>query len=282
MLYKDRSVAVRFIRDYFTPEVSEILIDNPDVYQEVRDFIQIISPKHTKIVKLYQGAKPIFTKHQLEEQITSIFESRVELKSGGSIVIEQTEALVSIDVNSGKATSKTSIEQTALQTNIEAAEEVARQLRLRDMGGLIVVDFIDMREAKHRAEVERALKKHVRVDRARTTIGKISRFGLLEMSRQRLRPPIAFGSMVPCRHCQGKGLVPSIETLALRFLRKLRIETLKGELVRIKGVVPVQVADYLLNRKRREIYEMEERRDLAITIEGDPSMVPGDGEIETE
>jgi len=282
MLYKDRSVAVRFIRDYFTPEVSEILIDNPDVYQEVRDFIQIISPKHTKIVKLYQGAKPIFTKHQLEEQITSIFESRVELKSGGSIVIEQTEALVSIDVNSGKATSKTSIEQTALQTNLEAAEEVARQLRLRDMGGLIVVDFIDMREAKHRSEVERALKKHVRVDRARTTIGKISRFGLLEMSRQRLRPPIAFGSMVPCRHCQGKGLVPSIETLALRFLRKLRIETLKGELVRIKGVVPVQVADYLLNRKRREIYEMEERRDLAITIEGDPSMVPGDGEIETE
>jgi ribonuclease E len=282
LLYKDRSVAVRFIRDYFTPDVSEILIDNPDVYQEVKDFIQIISPKHTKIVKPYQGAKTLFTKHQLEEQIASVFESRVELKSGGSIVIEQTEALVSIDVNSGKATSKQSIEQTALQTNLEAAEEVARQLRLRDMGGLIVIDFIDMRESKHKAEVERTLKKHVRVDRARTTIGKISRFGLLEMSRQRLRPPIAFGSMVPCRTCQGKGLVPSIETLALRFLRKLRLETLKGKLVRVRGTVPVPVADYLLNRKRGEILEMEERRDLSIVIEGDPVMVPGDGEITVE
>jgi len=282
LLYKDRSVAVRFIRDYFTPEVSEILIDNPDVYQEVKDFIQVISPKHTKIVKLYQGAKPLFTKHQLEEQIASIFESRVELKSGGSIVIEQTEALVSIDVNSGKATSKQSIEQTASQTNLEAAEEVARQLRLRDMGGLIVIDFIDMRESKHRAEVERALKNHVRVDRARTTIGKISRFGLLEMSRQRIRPPIVYGSMVPCPYCQGKGLVPSIETLALRFLRRLRLETLKGQLVRVRGTVPTQVADYLLNRKRGEILEMEERRDLSITIEGDPAMVPGDGEISVE
>ena len=279
LLYKERNLALRSIRDYFTTDVSEILIDDVAVYNDVKYFVKIISPKHTKIVKLFKGAKPIFTKHQLESQIDSIYESKVNLKSGGYIVIEQTEALVSIDVNSGKATQKKSIELTALQTNIEAAEEVARQLRLRDLGGLIVIDFIDMRDSKHKSEIERTLKAFVKSDKAKTKIGRISKFGLMEMSRQRIRPSIEYGSFEPCRHCQGKGLVPSTETLVLSFLRQLRLETLKADISSVKGVVPSEVAEYLLNKKRREILDLEERRNLSITIEGDSTMDPGKNEI---
>ncbi len=279
LLYRERDLVLRSIRDYFTPEVNEILIDNPSVYQEVRKFIKIISRKHHKIVRLYKGAKPIFTKFEIENQIASIFESRVILKSGGSIVIEQTEAMVSIDVNSGKSTHERSIEKTAFLTNLEAAEEIARQLRLRDLGGLIVIDFIDMQEPKHRSEVERRLRSCTGDDKAKTKVGKISRFGLLEMSRQRIRPSIEFGSYHPCRHCQGKGLVASTETLAVGFLRKLSLETLKPGITSVKGVVPVDVADYLLNKKRKEIAELEERRTLSVEIEGAQSMAPGDSKI---
>ena len=279
LLYKERNLALRSIRDYFTTDVSEILIDDDAVYNDVKYFVKIISPKHTKIVKLFKGAKPIFTKHQLESQIESIYESKVTLKSGGYIVIEQTEALVSIDVNSGKATQKKSIELTALQTNIEAAEEVARQLRLRDLGGLIVIDFIDMRDSKHKSEIERTLKAFVKSDKAKTKIGRISKFGLMEMSRQRIRPSIEYGSFESCRHCQGKGLVPSTETLVLSFLRQLRLETLKADISSVKGIVPSEVAEYLLNKKRREILDLEERRNLSITIEGDSAMDPGNNKI---
>jgi ribonuclease E len=279
LLYRERDLVLRSIRDYFTPEVNEILIDNPSVYQEVRKFIKIISRKHHKIVRLYKGAKPIFTKFEIENQIASIFESRVILKSGGSIVIEQTEAMVSIDVNSGKSTHERSIEKTAFLTDLEAAEEIARQLRLRDLGGLIVIDFIDMQEPKHRSEVERRLRSCTGDDKAKTKVGKISRFGLLEMSRQRIRPSIEFGSYHPCRHCQGKGLVASTETLAVGFLRKLSLETLKPGITSVKGVVPVDVADYLLNKKRKEIAELEERRTLSVEIEGAQSMAPGDSKI---
>ena len=250
LLYKERHLVIRSIRDSFTPEVTEILIDNSSLCQEVRDFIKLFSRGHDKLVKHYRGAKPIFSKFQLEEQIASIFESRVGLKSGGTLVIEQTEALVSIDVNSGKSTHEKNIEQTAFQTDLEAAEEIARQLRLRDLGGLIVIDFIDMREPKHRAEVERTLRKHIKEDKARSKVGKISRFGLLEMSRQRIRPSIEFGSHLPCKYCQGKGLVPSAETLGIGFLRKLSLETLKEKSNRVKGIVPLDVADYLLNKKQ--------------------------------
>jgi ribonuclease E len=279
LLYRERHLVLRSIRDYFTPEVDEILIDDHPVYQEVREFIKIISRKHHKIVKLYKGAKPIFTKFEIENQIASIFESRVTLKSGGSIVIEQTEALVSIDVNSGKSTQERSIEKTAFLTNLEAAEEAARQLRLRDLAGLIVIDFIDMKEPKHRSEVERRLRKFVSEDKAKAKVGKISRFGMLEMSRQRIRPSIEFGSYHPCRYCQGKGLVASTETLAVGFLRKLSLETLKPGITTVKGVVPVDVADYLLNKKRKEIAELEERRNLSVEIEGTQSMTPGDSKI---
>jgi len=279
LLYKERHLVIRSIRDSFTPEVSEILIDQDSVYREVRDFIKLFARNHGQIVKLYKGAKPIFSKFQLEDQIASIFESRVSLKSGGTLVIEQTEALVTVDVNSGKSTHEKSIEKTAYLTNLEAAEEIARQLRLRDLGGLIVIDFIDMKDAKHRAEVERVLRNQVKEDKARTKVGRISRFGLLEMSRQRIRPSIEFGSYLPCNYCQGKGLVPSPETLGIGFLRKLSLETLKEKARKVKGVVPMDVAEYLLNKKRREIVDLEVRREMSVEIEGDRSMLPGDSKI---
>jgi len=195
------------------------------------------------------------------------------------VVIEQTEALVSIDVNSGRATQKRTIEQTALTTNMEAAEELARQLRLRDLGGLIVVDFIDMRDTKHRSQVERALRNHTKMDKARTRIGRISQFGLLEMSRQRLAPSIDFGNLVPCATCRGKGWTPSTEALALRFLRRLKIETSKSGMKSVHGTVPIAVADYVLNKKRKEISELEIRRGLSIHIEGNNRLLPHEGEI---
>ena len=282
LLYKERNLVVRSIRDYFTPDVNEILIDDPAVHREAKDFIKIISPKHSMIVKLYKEDKPIFTKFQLESQIDSIFESRVKLKSGGSIVIEQTEALVAIDVNSGKATQAKSVEQTALVSNLEAAEEIARQLRLRDLGGLIVIDFIDMRDTKHNLEVEKNLKTFVKDDKARIKFGKISRFGIMEMSRQRIRPSIEYGSFEPCRHCRGKGVTPSPETQGLSFLRKLNLEILKDEISGVRGIVPANVADYLLNKKRKEILDLETRRNLIIRIEGSNALLPGESEIISE
>jgi ribonuclease E len=279
LLYKEQNLAVRSIRDHFTHDVTEILIDDDAVHHEVKDFVRIISPKHNKIVKFYKGDRPIFTKYQLEEQISSIYASHVKLKSGGTLVIAQTEALVAIDVNSGKATQRKSIEQTALQTNIEAAEEIARQLRLRDLGGLIVIDFIDMKDHKHKSEVERALKNYVKPDKAKANIGKISKFGLMEMSRQRIRPSIESSSFEPCSHCKGKGMIPSTEMLALDFIRRLRLETLKVDISRVKGIVPHSVADYLLNKKRKEILDLETRRGLSITIEGNSAIIPGMGDI---
>lgn len=282
LLYKERNLVQRSLRDYLTADVSEILIDDPCVFKDAKDFMELIAPKQAKLIKLYQGAKPIFSKHQLEEQIASIYENRVELKSGGSIVIAQTEALVAIDVNSGKATQSRGIEQTAFATNLEAAEEIARQLRLRDLGGLIVVDFIDMREAKHKAEVEKTLKNQMRTDKAKTKIGRISAFGLLELSRQRLRPSIEFGSFEPCPFCGGKGVTPSTETLGLSFLRQLSLEALKADTRSLKAKVPPPVADYLLNRKRRELLEMEARHEISIVVIGDPEMMPGQSQIVPE
>jgi ribonuclease E len=276
LLYKERNLVLRSIRDSFNADITEILIDDAPVFHEVKNFIKIISPRHLKIVKLYKGDRPLFTKFQLENQIASIFDNRVPLVSGGSIVIEQTEALVAIDVNSGKATQKKSIEETAFQTNLEAAEEIARQLRLRDLGGLIVIDFIDMKEIRRRAEIERAMKTFIKLDKARIKVGRISGFGLMQMSRQRIRPSIEFSSYVPCPNCQGKGVTPSTETLVLSFLRKLRLETLKGDVTSVKGVVPPEVAKYLLNRKKKEILDLEMRRNLNIVIEGDGTMAPGD------
>jgi len=279
LLYKESNLVVRSLRDYFTTDITEILVDDESVCKEVRAFIRIISPKSVKNVKHYKGKKPIFTKFQLENQIASIFKSRVNLKSGGSIVIEQTEALVAVDVNSGKANKGASIEQTALETNLEAAEEIARQLHLRDLGGLVVLDFIDMKDSKHKLKVEKAMKTHVKADKAKTKIGKISKFGLMEMSRQRIRPSIEHSNFTPCQYCHGKGQVPSPEMLGLGFLRKLKLETLKNEIICVEGIVPPDVASYLLNKKRKVILSLETTRGINITIKGDGTMVPGDDKI---
>jgi len=204
------------------------------------------------------------------------------LKSGGSIVIEQTEALVAIDVNSGRTAHKKSVEQTALVTNLEAAEEVARQLRLRDLGGLIVIDFIDLRDPRNKSAVERTLRTHIKNDKARTTTGKITKFGLMEMSRQRIRPSLEFSSFEPCDRCQGKGIIPSTETLGLSFLRKLHLEILKNHCANITGTVPVKVTAYLLNKKRKEIHDIEVKHSCSITIEGDDRMLPSESKITSE
>jgi ribonuclease E len=278
-LYKDRNLAVRSIRDHFTPDIKEILIDDEAVHQEVKNFVHIISPKQTNIVKRHKSDKPLFTRFQLEDQIATIFDNRVTLKSGGSVVLERTEALVAIDVNSGKGTQKKNIEETALMTNLEAAPEIARQLRIRDLGGLIVVDFIDMREQKHRNQVEKALRASMKADRARVKIGKISKFGLLELSRQRLRPSIDFGSMETCSHCSGKGQVPSTESLGLSFLRKLNVNTLKADIRQVTAQLPAAVATYLLNRKRKELSDLESKRAVAITIISRADLIPGQMEV---
>jgi ribonuclease E len=281
LLYKERHLAVRAIRDRFTPDVDEILVDDKDIYRDVKDFMRIISPRHAKIVKPYKDPQPMFTKYGLENQIASIFASRVSLKSGGHIVINPTEALVAIDVNSGKSTRGGSLEKTAYGTNMEAAAEIARQLRLRDLGGLIVVDFIDMRDRKHKQDVIKAMKEHTKLDKARITVGGISKFGLMELVRQRISASIEYGSFVPCPHCHGKGLLPSAERLALEFLRKLRSEILKKDVTTVKGIVPTNVADYLLNKKRKELLEVETRRNLTITIEGSRDLQPDESHIKT-
>lgn len=266
LLYKERSLALRSIRDYLTPDVKEIVIDNPGVYKEVKQFVQIISAAQAKQIKHHKSETPIFAHFKIEDQISSIFEKRVALKSGGYVIIEQTEALVSIDVNSGKATQQDSIEQTAFLTNQEAAEEIARQLRLRDLGGLIIIDFIDMKETKHKAEIEKKLKAQLKEDKARTKIGKISKFGLLELSRQRIRPSIEFGSFITCPMCSGKGTVLSTEAIGLSFLRELRTEAQKDGITQIKATLPLNVANYILNTKRSEIHDIEMKRGISITI----------------
>jgi len=207
------------------------------------------------------------------------FKKNVLLKSGGFLVIEQTEALVSIDVNSGKSTKKKNVEETAFHTNLEAGEEVARQLRLRDMGGLIVVDYIDMKERRHKAEITKSLKKHLKSDKAKTKVGGITKFGLLEMSRQRIRHSITFGSYEECKHCKGRGQTPSVETQGLAFLRLLNLRTIKPEVKDVTGFVPNDVSSYLLNRKREELADIETRRNVLITIEGDSNMVSGENKI---
>jgi ribonuclease E len=259
--------------------VNEIIVDDKDIYLDVKDFMRIVSARHAKIVKPYKDPQPIFTTYQLENQIASIFASKVNLKSGGHIVISPTEALISIDVNSGKSTREGNMEKTAFATNMEAAPEIARQLRLRDLGGLVVIDFIDMRDTKHKQAVVKTMREHTKADKARISVGLISKFGLMELSRQRISASIEYGSFIPCPCCRGKGQVPSAERLAIEFMRRLRSEILKGKARRVKGILPVNVAECLLNRKRKELLEVEMRRNITITIEGDPKLQPGDNRI---
>ncbi|MBF0226899.1 MAG: Rne/Rng family ribonuclease [Desulfobacterales bacterium] len=281
LIHKERNLAVRSIRDYLTDDVNEIAIDNENIYNEVKDFLHIISPKHAKIVTLYNEPMPILAKYKIEDQIESIFEKKVFLKSGGTLVIEQTEALVAIDVNSGKAKND-SLEKTAFNTNLEASEEIARQLKLRDLGGLIVIDFIDMREQKNRTRIEKALKSHLKKDKAKVSLSRISKFGLLEVSRQRTRPSLESSNFELCQTCKGKGTVLSCDTIGRSFLRKLNGAILDENVSIVRGSVPPNIGNYLLNIKRKELFELENKYNTKIIIEIDPNMQAGEGKIISE
>jgi len=280
LIYREQDLAVKILRDHLTPAVKEILVDDPATFHKVRDYVKAIAPEQAKVVRLHKEKRPIFARHQLEEQLETIYHTRVKLKSGGSIVITPTEALVSIDVNSGRGAKDGKLEDTALQTNLEAAEEVARQLRLRDLGGLVVVDFIDMREEKHRREVEKRIREATKNDKAKTDFGHISKFGLLELSRQRLRPSIEMGNFVTCPACQGRGLVKTPENASLGVLRQIAHAMAKGGLAGVKVQLNPDVAHYLLNFKRSELARLEERHKTTVVINGDPSFAPGKWEVE--
>ena len=266
LIHQESNVIVRAIRDYLRRDIGEILIDNPVVFERAKKHIELVRPDSAKIVKLYEGDVPMFSHYQIESQIESAFQREVRLPSGGSIVIDPTEALTSIDINSSRATKGGDIEETALQTNLEAAEEIARQLRLRDLGGLVVIDFIDMTPVRHQREVENRLRDAVRQDRARIQLGRISRFGLLEMSRQRLRPSLGESSTHVCPRCLGQGTIRDNESLALAILRLIEEEALKDNTGQIHGQVPVDVAAYLLNEKRKSIATLEQRYKVNIYI----------------
>ncbi len=266
LIHQESNVIFRAIRDYLRRDIGEILIDKPRVFEEAKAHIERFRPDFMNRVKLYQNDVPLFTHYQIESQIESAFQREVRLPSGGSIVIDPTEALTSIDINSSKATKGSDIEETALNTNLEAADEIARQLRLRDLGGLIVIDFIDMTPPRHQREVENRLKDAARQDRARVQIGKISRFGLLEMSRQRLRPSLGEASQGSCPRCSGQGTIRSNESIALSILRLIEEEAIKDNTAQVNAQVPVAVGAYLLNEKRRSVQRIEKRHNCDVVI----------------
>ncbi|MCK0505635.1 Rne/Rng family ribonuclease [Aromatoleum anaerobium] len=266
LIYQEGSLVIRAIRDYFQPEIGEILIDTDDVYEQARQFMSHVMPANVNRVKRYSDDVPLFSRFQIEHQIESAYSRQVTLPSGGAVVIDHTEALVSIDVNSGRSTKGADIEETAFRTNLEAAEEIARQLRLRDLGGLIVIDFIDMESQKNQREVEGLLRDALRHDRARVQTGKISRFGLLELSRQRLRPALAETSYIPCPRCNGTGHIRSTESSALHILRILEEEAMKENTGAVHLQVPVDVATFLLNEKRVDIAHIEVRHKIQLII----------------
>ncbi|MGR5286755.1 ribonuclease E [Vibrio maritimus] len=272
LIHQESNVIVRALRDYLRRDIGEILIDSNTIYERARQHIQLVRPDFVNRVKKYDSEIPLFSHYQIESQIESAFQREVRLPSGGSIVIDPTEALTSIDINSARATKGSDIEETALNTNLEAADEIARQLRLRDLGGLVVIDFIDMTPVRHQREVENRLREAVRIDRARVQIGRISRFGLLEMSRQRLSPSLAEASHHICPRCSGTGVVRDNESLALSVLRLIEEEALKDNTSQALAIVPVPIASYLLNEKRRSINHIERVQEVKITIVPDSDM----------
>ena len=279
-VYEEGDLIKRAIRDLYNKDVTEIVVEGDEGYRNAKDFMRMLMPSHAKNVKPYKEPIPLFQRYQIEAQLDAMFTPSVTLKSGGYIVINQTEALVSIDVNSGRATREHSIEDTAYKTNLEAAEEIARQLRLRDLAGLIVIDFIDMEDPRNDRNVEKRLRDSIKNDRARVQIGKISQFGLLEMSRQRLRAGVVAGSTVPCPHCGGQGIVRSVESTTLRLLRGLEEEAQRQRAAILCVRVPTEVAIYALNQKRREIAHIESEYGLAIQFDAKEGMLTGTFEVE--
>ena len=272
LIYLESSLVVRAIRDYFNPEIGEILIDTDDIFEQARAFMGTVMPDNVNRIKRYHDDVPLFSRFQIEHQIESAHARQVNLPSGGAIVIDHTEALTAIDINSARSTRGSDIETTALNTNVEAADEIARQVRLRDLGGLIVIDFIDMESAKNQREVENRLRDALRYDRARVQTSKISRFGLLELSRQRLAPSLEESSYSPCPRCNGIGHIRGIESSALNILRIIQEEAMKDSSAAIHAQVPVDVATFLLNEKRSDIHRIESRLKVSITLIPNPHM----------
>jgi ribonuclease E len=266
LIYQESSLVIRAIRDYFNSDIGEILIDTDDIFEQAHQFMAHVMPEHEHRVKRYRDDAPLFSRFQIEHQIETAFSRTVNLPSGGAIVIDQTEALVAVDVNSARAIKGGDIEETATRTNLEAADEVARQARLRDLGGLIVIDFIDMDESKNRREVENRLRDALRQDRARVQFGAISKFGLLEMSRQRLKPTLSEGSSIPCPRCGGSGHIRDTESSALQILRVIQEESLKDSTAAVLVQVPVEVASFLLNEKRTEITKIELKQRINVLL----------------
>ncbi len=273
LVYQESDVIIRAIRDYLRKDINEIWIDDAEVHKRCHDFMTQVMPHNLDKLKLYKDSDPLFTRYQIEHQIESAFSREVRLPSGGALIIDHTEALISIDINSARATKGSDIEETALNTNREAAEEIGRQLRLRDIGGLIVIDFIDMLNTRNQREVENTMRESLRMDRARVQVGRISRFGLLEMSRQRLRPSLGESSHIPCPRCDGQGTIRDVESLALSVLRIIEEEAMKDMTAKIVVRVPVDAATFLLNEKRQAISEVQHRLDVEISVIPDPSMV---------
>ena len=280
LIYQDLDVIIRTIRDYFTTDISEVLIDNPEVCKRAKAFFAEVMPRYTRRVKLYSEKKPLFARYELERQIESIYERKIPLKSGGSLIIEPTEAMVTVDVNSGRGFPKKGIEETAYKTNIEAAQEAARQLRLRDLGGLVVIDFIDMRDRKHKSAVEREFRSAVKRDKARIQASSISRFGLMELSRQRLRSPLRDVSFGPCPNCQGQGVIKSTEALSMAILRNIHEAAARGTVREIRGIMSAAVVEYLLNRKRRELIQIETEFDVKVVLSGTTEILGSHFELE--
>ncbi|HOC58619.1 MAG TPA: Rne/Rng family ribonuclease [Smithellaceae bacterium] len=271
-LYQETDFGVRSLRDYLTQEIDEIQVDDLETFRKMRAYLKAVAPRHLRMLKNYKEKVPIFERFDLEEQIRVIYQERVELKSGGYIIINPTEAMITIDVNSGRGSNKRNIEETAFKTNVDACDEIARQLRLRDLGGLIVIDFIDMIDKKHIADVEKAFKKALSVDRARIQLSRISKFGLLELSRQKKQSTIQEISYIKCPHCKGTGLRPSLEYASLGAFRKIESEAVKGIYSELKVCLPHEIALYILNNKRSELLKLEASFGVCLHIEGMPDM----------
>ena len=281
LIYKEQDIIARFLRDHYTADIREIMVDNEDAFEKVKDFLGLIPAQQKKAkALLHKGAKPIFNHYQVEKQIEQIYQPTVSLPSGGSIVINPTEALVAIDVNSGRTSKDKNFEESIFLANMEAAEELARQLRLRDLGGLIVVDFIDMRPSSNIRAVEKKVKESMKEDKAKVDISRISRFGLMQISRQKLASPVQRGSYTICEHCQGRGVVRSVETLALLYLRRIKTGVVKKNVRRVDCQLPVAVAQYLQDKKSKELLELENKYEVVINVVGEPTMSPTDSSLE--
>ena len=280
LVHEEANLIKRCIRDLYTRDIDEILIEGEEGYKLAKSFMKTLMPSHAKRVQRFSGGVPIFNKFKIETQLDYLYEPTVQLKSGGYIVLNQTEALVAVDVNSGRSTKERNIEETALKTNLEAADEIARQLKLRDLAGLVVIDFIDMYENKNQHAIERKMRDVVKSDRARIQMSRISQFGLMELSRQRLRPSVMEASTQPCPHCTGTGVVRSIESTALQVLRNLEEEGIKQQAAEVTVFVPTEIGFYLLNRKRDALIEMEERYDFRILLDHDDKLIVPEHRIE--